>query len=150
MNTEKYKSEWDELCKYVSKEILNLTDGQSLTRRDYLTLQGLKTGKVVANKKIKDNGHYTYKEILATFKYYKSTILSAFRRNNIDNPVSKLRYACAVVRNNINVISQKMRRVENGQKQISNLHTDALETESAKYVPKSFNTDTFGNMENLW
>lgn len=54
--TDVEKQEWDELYRYVKKEILFYDDNQSLSSFICTKLKGIRTGKFIENKKNQKSG----------------------------------------------------------------------------------------------
>ena len=66
--TEKEKKDWNELCEYVKKEILQYDDSLKFPKHLALRLKGLKDGKFMCNNNTQNLANYSFEEILLTFK----------------------------------------------------------------------------------
>ena len=67
--TEAEKKEWDELYEYVKKQILFYDDNQNLSSYICTKLKGIRTGKFIENRNIKDQASIHTKSFYIHFRY---------------------------------------------------------------------------------
>ena len=138
--------QWKKLCQYVEKEILGYDDTQHIQKNAVLKLRGLKNGKVYANNKTENNGVYSYECILNTFIICRGKILNAFQGKDFEDESGKVGYACAIVRNNINTMAERMKRAEREQSRVESIDTSIITSDKAEYKIKSKVTKKFDDM----
>jgi len=135
--TKEEKKEWEDLYEYVKIEVLGYND-KILPRNFILRLKGLASGKFMANKKIKANASYSYKEILLTFKLSNAKIQDYLSRNNgsFSDESHKFNGIMVIVESEINntvdIINRKKQAVEKVDVLDSSHHTK----ETAEYKVK--------------
>lgn len=122
---------------------------ERMQKQACLVIEGLKTGKGIANNKTKSNGEYSYKEAYYAAVYCKNKILTSFRTKQFEDETGKVRYACAIIRNNINTISQNLKERDSAEKKVISMPMDNLEHDAAEYVRKSENVMD-SKLEELW
>ena len=138
--------DWENLYYYVKSNIMGYDDNQALSKNMVLRLKGLLTGKFIENKNIKDNSNYSYKTILATFKYCHSDIQKAFRTKSFQDESHKFNYALVVVEKNINTVYIKMKNVEKAKEEAKNLTVEMHTHTGAEFKPKEKKADKFSNL----
>lgn len=146
--TEQELADWDELYEYVRSKVMGYDKNQSLTPYIVLRLKGLVDGKAVANKKIKDKAHYSYKVILNTFKYSMPDIGRAVERIAFKDESAKFNYIMRIVENNINTVYIRMKNAEKAK-------AEAQESDvsyAANYVNmfKAKKTNSTKKLDDLW
>lgn len=146
--TEQELADWDELYEYVRSKVMGYDKNQSLEPYIVLRLKGLADGKTIANKKIKDKAHYSYKLILNTFKYCMPDIQRAVGRIAFKDTCGKFNYIMRIVENNINTVYMRMKNVEKAK-------AEAQESDvsyAANYVNmfKAKKTNSTKKLDDLW
>ncbi|WP_206459332.1 hypothetical protein [Anaerovorax sp. IOR16] len=81
INKKTKNKEWDELCEYVKKEILNYDDNMKFPTYLALKLQGLKKGQHIANNNANKNANYDDYTLLCAFKICKPKIINYLNNN---------------------------------------------------------------------
>lgn len=146
--TEQELADWDELYEYVRSKVMGYDKNQSLEPYIVLRLKGLADGKTIANKKIKDKAHYSYKLILNTFKYCMPDIQRAVGRIAFKDTCGKFNYIMRIVENNINTVYMRMKNVEK-------VKEEAVKSDvsyAANYVNmfKAKKTNNTKKLDDLW
>ena len=100
--------EWNDLYEYVRINVMGYDRNQALPRNAAIRLKGLASGRFYANNNIKENGQYSYRIVLMTFKYCNMDIQKAFSSKEFKDEKHRFNYACAVVENNLNTVYKKM------------------------------------------
>ena len=118
--SEEDKRDWEDLYECV-KKLMNYDENQALSKYMVLRLKGLLTSKFIENKNIKDNSNYSYKVILATFKYCSPSILNAFRTKQWENEQHKFNYMLKIVEKNINDVYLKIKRVNKSKEEVESI-----------------------------
>lgn len=134
--TEQELADWDELYEYVRSKVMGYDKNQSLTPYIVLRLKGLVDGKAVANKKIKDKAHYSYKVILNTFKYSMPDIGRAVERIAFKDESAKFNYIMRIVENNINTVYIRMKNVEKVKEEADRISASRTVRKRVEYKPK--------------
>lgn len=137
--------DWEELYIYV-KNLMNYDENQTLSRGMVLRLKGLLTGKFIENNNIKDNSNYSYKIILATFKYCSPSIQRALRTNNFQNEQHKFLYITKIVENNINNVYLRMKNAEKAKEEAKNTTIEAPTHTGAEFKPREKKKDKFADL----
>lgn len=127
-------------------DLLGHNDNQRMQKQACLVIEGMRKGQSVANNNISTNGSYTYKEVYYSTIYSKQAILKAFKTKSFNNETNKVRYACAIIRNNINTISMNLQNAEIAEKDLE--HYAPTEHDTAEYTKKTQNTNE--DLEGLW
>lgn len=115
------KIEWDELYQFVRTEIMGYDQNQSLSRTMALRLKGLKTSKFAENKNRADMSNYSYKIILATFKYCKPKYERALRTKKFSDEMHKFNYVLSIVESNLNDVYMRMKKAEKQKSAVDNI-----------------------------
>lgn len=147
--TENEKKEWDELYKYVKKQILFYDDNQNLSSYVCTKLKGIRTGKFIENKKIKNQAEYPYKIILYTFQICRPKILSALSGKTFESENHKINYICAIVKDNINDVYEMIKRKERNEEKVESMDTNILTHKAAHYQTKTKELKN-DKLKNLW
>ena len=142
--------EWIELCEYVKKEILSYDDNMKFPSYLALRLQGIKTGKHIANNKIQNQAKYDDRTLLFTFKICKPKILDYLHKNetSIKDERHKINLIMKFVEQEINDVYI---RLQQGKKKEENIHKIAFDNqfnESAEYVKKG--KDVKERLKEIW
>lgn len=147
--TEQELADWDELYEYVRSKVMGYDKNQSLEPYIVLRLKGFADGKTIANKKIKDKAHYSYKLILNTFKYCMPDIQRAVGRIAFKDTCGKFNYVMRIVENNINTVYIRMKNVEKAKEEA--IRTSAVESvyKEVQYKPKK-QTVKADKFSDLW
>lgn len=146
--TEQEIKDFNELYEYVRVKVLGYDENQSLEPYIVLRLKGLADGKAIANKKIKDRAHYSYKLILNTFKYCMPDIQRAVERIAFKDTCGKFNYIMRIVENNINTVYIRMKSVEKAKEEA--VKSDV--SYAANYVNmfKAKKTNNTKKLDDLW
>lgn len=147
--TDTEKEQWDNLYRYVKKEILMYDNAQSIPSNLILRLKGLSKGKFMENKSQKDKADYSYEIILYAFQISKPTILSAIKCKTFDTEMQKFNYICKIVENNINDVYIKLNNVKASVKKTQNIDTKIFENKGSKYSKKTVD-NTNPKLKDLW
>ena len=140
--TEEEKKSFGELYEYVRSNVFHYDKNQSLPSSLVLSLKGLKTGKVVENKKIKDKANYSYDDILVAFKLSDVKIQYAIKTKNFKTETQAFRYIRKIVESNLNDAYLINQRIINAQKEVKDVRFDNLENnKNARYQKKTKNKD---------
>lgn len=143
--SEEDKRDWEDLYECV-KELMNYDENQALSKYMVLRLKGLLTSKFIENKNIKDNSNYSYKVILATFKYCSPSIQNAFRTKSFKDEQHKFNYALVIVEKNINNIYMKLKNTEKAKEEAKNTTIEAPIYQGAEFKPKEQKKDRFSDL----
>lgn len=147
--TEQEKQEWDELYRYVKKEILQYDETQSIPSNLILRLKGLTTGKYIENKSIPDRAKYSYKIVLYTFQICKASILRGIAGKEFCNEMAKFNYICKIVESNLNDVYLRTQRANQAQTAISHQDTAVLSNRGSSYKG-SATKEVNKRLEGLW
>ena len=135
--TEEEKADWEALYYYVKNNIMGYDENQSLSSSMVLRLKGLLTNKFMENGNIKSTANYSYKTILATFKYCSTDIYKALRTNSFKDENHKFNYVLKIVEKNINNVYMKMKNVEKAKEEAKNIEVNAVNHTGAEYQRKT-------------
>lgn len=147
--TDEELENWNDLYKYVKKEILQYDDSQAIPRDLVLRLKGLAKGKYMENKTIEDKARYSYKVVLCTFQICKPKILKAVLNKEFDNETFKFNYICKIIENQINDVYIRMQKYENSKKNISENDTMILSHNGSPYKNRD-DKEINIRLEELW
>lgn len=137
--------DWEDLYEYV-KKLMNYDENQALSKYMVLRLKGLLTSKFIENKNIKDSSNYSYKVILATFKYCSPSILNAFRTKSFKDEQHKFNYALVIVEKNINNIYMKLKNTERAKEEAKSTTIEVPIYQGAEFKPKEQKKDRFSDL----
>lgn len=140
--------DWDELYQYVRFNVMGYNKDQSLSNNMVLRLKGLLTNKFMENKGIKDTANYSYKTILATFKYSYLDIQKALKNVDFKDEQHKFNLILKIVERNINTVYIKMKNAEKAKEEIESIDM----TETVEYVNTFKRKDKKKNnrLDELW
>lgn len=147
--TETEKEQWNNLYKYVKKDILQYDNNQKIPANLVLRLKGLKNGKLIENKCISKKAEYSYEVILNTFKICKVKILNATYGKDFKDEMSKFIYICAIIENEINDVYTRMKNAQKSKEKIESINTDNIQHEGAGYKPTS-KVEISEKLKDIW
>ena len=134
--TEQEIKEWNELYKYIRKEIFEYNN-EKLPKYMILRLKGLKEGKFIANKKIKSMANYEYNHILYTFKINKMKIKQIIKSDNYKNEQHKFNTIMIIIENEINDVVNRLKQTIKAEERLKNMELNNIRHEGAKYKNKT-------------
>lgn len=148
---QKKLSEEDKLYKdrvfdFFEHKILGYTNSQHLQKKSVLSVLGLTTGQNIINNSHEKYGEYSFREVYYTCVFCKDRMQKALSAKNFDGESQTVAYLTAIVRNNLNEISNKLKDNESSKKKIEVQETIPLHIETAKYTPKGTVNDKFKDM----
>ena len=141
------KNEFGRLYHYVRQQVMGYTN-KPLTKTMVLRLQGLKNNQYVKNKNTNDSADYSYKLILATFKYCSKDIEKALKTKKFQGEIHKFNYILAIVESNLNTVYNQIRSKENDKETFKNADFSNLSYEGAEYQTKTNGVND--RLKNLW
>lgn len=146
---EKKDADFKEMCAWIEKEIFGYDENQKLQKMACLKLQGLRSGKVVANNNTENNGNYSIDVIWNTFRANKLLILKALKNKTFSSEQSKMGYVCAIVRGHLNDMYQRMKNAE-----LSKSKQDAVNIDVDSYNKNNYHKQTIdcenSTFEDIW
>ena len=146
---EKKDADFKEMCAWIEKEIFGYDENQKLQKMACLKLQGLRSGKVVANNNIENNGNYSLDVIWNTFRANKLLILKALKNKTFSSEQAKMGYVCAIVRGHLNDMYQRMKNAE-----LSKSKQDAVNIDVDSYNKNNYHKQTIdyenSTFEDIW
>ena len=122
---------------WIEREIFGYDENQKLQKMACLKLQGLRSGKVVANNNIENNGNYSLDVIWNTFRANKLLILKALKNKTFSSEQAKMGYVCAIVREHLNDMYQRMKNAE-----LSKSKQDAVNIDVDSYNKNNYHKQT--------
>lgn len=146
---EKKDADFKEMCAWIEREIFGYDENQKLQKMACLKLQGLRSGKVVANNNIENNGNYSLDVIWNTFRANKLLILKALKNKTFSSEQAKMGYVCAIVRGHLNDMYQRMKNAE-----LSKSKQDAVNIDVDSYNKNNYHKQTIdyenSTFEDIW
>lgn len=146
---EKKDADFKEMCAWIEREIFGYDENQKLQKMACLKLQGLRSGKVVANNNIENNGNYSLDVIWNTFRANKLLILKALKNKTFSSEQAKMGYVCAIVREHLNDMYQRMKNAE-----LSKSKQDAVNIDVDSYNKNNYHKQTIdyenSTFEDIW
>ena len=146
---EKKDADFKEMCAWIEREIFGYDENQKLQKMACLKLQGLRSGKVVANNNIENNGNYSIDVIWNTFRANKLLILKALKNKTFSSEQAKMGYVCAIVREHLNDMYQRMKNAE-----LSKSKQDAVNIDVDSYNKNNYHKQTIdyenSTFEDIW
>ena len=137
------------MCAWIEREIFGYDENQKLQKMACLKLQGLRSGKVVANNNIENNGNYSLDVIWNTFRANKLLILKALKNKTFSSEQAKMGYVCAIVREHLNDMYQRMKNAE-----LSKSKQDAVNIDVDSYNKNNYHKQTIdyenSTFEDIW
>ena len=148
--SEKEKTDWCELCKYIKSNILNYSDDMKFPNYLALRLKGLKDGNFISNKKIKPNACYTYEEILIASKLCCPKIKDYFSNNSakINDEKHKINLILMFIESEINDVVIRLKNKQVTEQEIEKFTLDSYTANQAEY--KSETTNVKDRYDKLW
>lgn len=146
---EKKDADFKEMCAWIEREIFGYDENQKLQKMACLKLQGLRSGKVVANNNIENNGNYSLDVIWNTFRANKLLILKALKNKTFSSEQAKMGYVCAIVREHLNDMYKRMKNAE-----LSKSKQDAVNIDVDSYNKNNYHKQTIdyenSTFEDIW
>ena len=146
---EKKDADFKEMCAWIEKEIFGYDENQKLQKMACLKLQGLRSGKVVANNNTENNGNYSLDVIWNTFRANKLLILKALKNKTFSSEQAKMGYVCAIVREHLNDMYKRMKNAE-----LSKSKQDAVNIDVDSYNKNNYHKQTIdyenSTFEDIW
>ena len=146
---EKKDADFKEMCAWIEREIFGYDENQKLQKMACLKLQGLRSGKVVANNNTENNGNYSLDVIWNTFRANKLLILKALKNKTFSSEQAKMGYVCAIVREHLNDMYQRMKNAE-----LSKSKQDAVNIDVDSYNKNNYHKQTIdcenSTFEDIW
>ena len=146
---EKKDADFKEMCAWIEREIFGYDENQKLQKMACLKLQGLRSGKVVANNNIENNGNYSIDVIWNTFRANKLLILKALKNKTFSSEQAKMGYVCAIVRGHLNDMYKRMKNAE-----LSKSKQDAVNIDVDSYNKNNYHKQTIdyenSTFEDIW
>lgn len=141
---------FDDLYQYIRNDLFEYGD-TPLPRWLVMRLKGLHKGKFVANKNVKSNGEYSYKEILVTFKLKSKYLKHLMKTNKFKNEKHMINYIMVIVESEINnVVSILKKKEKTNSIAKEQAKKDIVsETKSKKYNNKD-KKELSNKQKNLW
>ena len=131
--------QWNELCDYVKKEILEYDDNMKFPQYLALKLQGIKRGEHIANNNHTAKANYDDYTILCTFKLCKKKIVTYLHENekNIQGERHRINLIVKMIEPEINDVYLRIQRAEKTKSKVEQQTFDNQSNESAGYVKKT-------------
>lgn len=146
---EKKDADFKEMCAWIEREIFGYDENQKLQKMACLKLQGLRSGKVVANNNIENNGNYSLDVIWNTFRANKLLIIKALKNKTFSSEQAKMGYVCAIVREHLNDMYKRMKNAE-----LSKSKQDAVNIDVDSYNKNNYHKQTIdcenSTFEDIW
>ena len=146
---EKKDADFKEMCAWIEREIFGYDENQKLQKMACLKLQGLRSGKIVANNNIENNGNYSLDVIWNTFRANKLLILKALKNKTFSSEQAKMGYVCAIVREHLNDMYKRMKNAE-----LSKSKQDAVNIDVDSYNKNNYHKQTIdyenSTFEDIW
>ena len=133
------KKQWDELCEYVKKEILEYDDNMKFPQYLALKLQGIKRGNHIANNNHTSNANYDDYTILCTFKLCRQKIISYLHDNEmkIKDENHKINLIMKMIEPEINDVYLRIQKAEKAKSSVENKSFENQSNENAGYTRKT-------------
>lgn len=133
------KKEWEELCEYVKKEILQYDENMKFPRYLALKLQGLKKGQHIANNSQSVHACYDDRTLLCAFKVCRDKITKYLSNNEtkIRDENHKINLIIKIVEPEINDIYIRLQQVKSREKKIENLSFENQYHNGAEYKKRT-------------
>ena len=147
-HTQLNKIAWDSLVRYVKYKVLKYNVEQKLSNSIISKLKELSYGRIMGNKNHNANCYYSYDDILLGFKYSYFEIEKAIMYKSFDSDLQKIKYICAIVKNNINDAMGKLENSKKSEEKILNTDFSYMFTPQADYVRKT--EECLPDLDDLW
>lgn len=154
--TEEEKRYRDELSDYVRKEIFGYEQrGFATPNLFWVRVNGFLTGRTYGNLELSaENKYYTYKDILATFKYCKPEIMRLYNRMSFKNEAHRINTTMKIIDENIVTVKQMMEKSEQQSKKMESIKSELLEqyqvAEDTKDTYKAKSTQVDESLEEFF
>lgn len=146
---EKKDADFKEMCAWIEKEIFGYDENQKLQKMACLKLQGLRSGKVVANNNIENNGNYSLDVIWNTFRANKLLILKALKNKTFSSEQAKMGYVCAIVREHLNDMYKRMKNAELSKSKQNAVNIDVDSYNKNNYHKQTIDCEN-STFEDIW
>ncbi len=135
----KENKQWNELCEYVKKEILEYDDNMKFPKYLALKLQGIKRGEHIANNNHTENANYDDYTILCTFKLCKRKIVTYLRENErkIHDETHRINLIIKMIEPEINDVYLRIQRAKKSKSKVEHQTFDNQSNRNAGYVKKT-------------
>lgn len=149
VGSEEWKK-WDELCQYVTHNILEYDENMKVPQYLSLRLKGLKRGEFVANNGAKITANYDYTTILCAFKLNRKKIIDSIHRNEakLKDEKHKINLIMKIVEQDINDVYLRVERARKSQDKAAIANVDNQSHSNATYTKKT--KETTDKMKNLF
>lgn len=137
----------DKVFDFFNEKVFGYQKPKQMQKKTMLSVFGLTTGQTIINNSIEKYGEYTYKEVYFTCLYCTSMIQKALSAKKFDGEFQQATYVEAIIRNNLGMVSNKMREKESSDKKLETQETIPLDAESAEYQHKGKINKRF---EEMW
>lgn len=138
-NKKKENKQWNELCGYVKKEILEYDDNMKFPQYLALKLQGIKRGEHIANNNHVVNANYDDYTILCTFKICKKKIVTYLHENEkkIQDERHRINLIMKMIETEINDVYLRIQKAEKTKSKVEQQTFDNQSNENAGYIKKT-------------
>lgn len=155
--TEKYMSledikYWEKLYDYVNNNVMGY-DENCLSNSMIFRLKGMRVGKFMQSKNIKDKAYYPFKVILATFMFCMPKIKRGLETNTFYTEEIKFNYICKIVENNLNTVYLKIMNTEKAKENASEVISktiDYADTYVNRYKSEKTNHNKNHEFDDMW
>jgi len=130
--TAEEKKEWADLYEYVKINVMGYED-KVMPKQFILRLRGLADGKFMANKNVKAQASYTFKEILLTFKLSNAKIQDYIIRTSFSNEQHKFNGIMVIVESEINNTKAILERKDKSVKKSEAMDLSHQSSDQANY-----------------
>lgn len=146
--TQVNKITWDSLVRYVKYNVLKYSVDQKIGNNIITKLKELSNGRIMGNKNHNAICNYSYENILLTFKYSYFEIEKATTYKSFDNDMQKFSYICAIVKNNINDVINKIENSKKSEEKLLKTDFSHLKSEQANYYQRT--EECLSDLADLW
>lgn len=141
---------FDDVYSYIRDDLFEYGD-TPLPRWLVLRLKGLSNGKFVANKKVKSNGKYSWKEILVTFKLKENYLKHLMKTGKFKNEKHKINYIMVIVESEINDVVQLLKKKDKTNSIAKEqAKKDIINDVESKEYKKNKEKELSDKQKNLW
>lgn len=144
------KEKFDELYQYIKKDIFEYNKSQALPKYMVLRLIGLKEGKFIASKKMKNMANYDYSHILYTFKINKMKIKEIVKSSNFKDEQHKFNTIMLIIEREINDVVNRLKQATKSEDKVKNMEFKNIIHEGADYKNKNKKKDLNDELKELW
>lgn len=149
---ESKSQEWNDLCEYVKKQILEYDDRMKFPTYLALKLQGLKKGQYIANNNIKQQAEYDDYTILCAFKLCKTKIVNYLHNNSnkIKDENHKINLIVKMVEPEINDVYIRLQQNKQVKEKLKVASIDTQFNTTAEYQSQQKVKSVSEKLKNLW